>query len=262
MLNRKIAAVTMAAAIGLGALTGCTPGAKPNPTATQSNEGGVIDPTANPTKPTTSGTVVPTAAPSTTVPGNGDTGINIETTPTASTSSNPTSSSTVGNPTSTGAPTTTTDRTNNPACEGVGMPIKRGEPGYTTERDKDGDGVACETGDGGPDPTTAPTSNPTSNPTTSNPTTRPTTNPTTQPSTGDQQPTRPVNVPVGSTIIAKITTNTKIYSAPSVTSEVIGEGTSGGQFKGTVTSNGYWIKIDRSPGYIKADAITVAQVIN
>lgn len=65
----------------------------------------------------------------------------------------------------------------------------------------------------------------------------------------------------GTTIMALITQDTVIYAEPSTDARTIGSTTTGGQFRGVVQDGGLWVKIDRMPGYVKADAVSVKSVL-
>lgn len=269
MFNRKIAGSIAAAFMSLALVTGCSSG-EPGASETPTDQGSVIDPTYTP-RPTNTG--VPTTEIEEEIPGDDDTGIDIQITPSesASPTTEPTSTTGPGGftapPTSGPSPTTSPGGTTSPgdgnfvaACNEVNGSIPKSDPRYRVELDPNDNSVAC-------DPTDRSIlANPTNPPATTGPGTQPTTAPTTAPTTtpggSDPAPTRPLSAADGTVIIARITSDTKIYASPNVNSQAIGEASSGGQFKGTVTNGGYWVKIDRSPGYVKSDAVSVGQVIN
>lgn len=60
----------------------------------------------------------------------------------------------------------------------------------------------------------------------------------------------------GSSVTADIVADTPIYAAPDTSSEKIGEAAAGGQFQGTIVEGGAWIQINRSPGFVKSDALS------
>lgn len=272
MFNRKLAVSIAAAFMSVGLLAGCSSGdPAASPTATSSEEGGVIDPTYTP-RPTTTGS--PTIGISEEDPGSGedDTGINIE--PSNNPSTTPTSGTTTGPGGFTAPPTSGPVPSTKPTdggsenfvatCDEVTGTIAKDDARYRLALDPNGNGIACEPSDRNTlnNPGTRPTTNPTTSPTRPGSGGTPAPEPTTGGTSGEPAPTKALPVPDNTVILAKINSNTKIYASPNVNSKVIGEATSGGQFKGTVVNGGYWVKVDRSPGYVRSDPLSVARTLN
>lgn len=150
-----------------------------------------------------------------------------------------------GNPTTKPEPTPTESSTDpepepsidiNPSAEPTPDPTKPTNPGESTTPTN-------------PAPTPSNPTNPTAPPT--NPTSPPSENPGTKLGYGD-----------GTVLYLTVSVKTNIYAQANLDSQVIGTAASTAKFKGTVTGNGYWLKIDRSPGYIPANAVTVSDVIS
>lgn len=139
--------------------------------------------------------------------------------------------------------------TNNPKCEGVVGPIPKSEDGYKKELDADNDGIACEPNDGG---TGAEDSEPNDGDSDSS-----TSDGDSSSDTGSDEAT--LDASDGTAVLVSIEKDAKIYASPKTDSQVLGDASKGGQFKGTVTEDGKWVKITNTPGYVKADALKIKE---